>query len=55
MADQSGNSRSGVTGIAFVLGAVVVILAGLVWYIYSGGELPGESEPEIQIDLPGDS
>ncbi len=50
MAEKSGNS-----GLAFVLGAVVVVLAGVVWYVYSGGELPGESEPEIQIDLPGDS
>ncbi|QPM89992.1 hypothetical protein [Pseudooceanicola algae] len=55
MADHSGNSGSGTVGIAFILGVVVVVLAGVVWYVYSGGELPGESEPEIQIDLPGDS
>ncbi|WP_193081998.1 hypothetical protein [Pseudooceanicola spongiae] len=47
MAERSGNS-----GIAFVLGAVVVVLAGLIWYLYSGGDLPGADEPEIQINLP---
>ncbi len=46
------SQKSGNTGLAFVLGAVVVIVAGLVWYVYSGGELPGQDEPEIQIDLP---
>jgi hypothetical protein len=44
--------RSGNSGIAFVLGAVVVVLAGLIWYLYSGGDLPGADEPEIQINLP---
>ncbi|MBB4021886.1 MAG: hypothetical protein SWN98_07740 [Pseudomonadota bacterium] len=38
--------------LAFILGAVVVLLGGVVWYVYSGGEIPGENEPEIQIDLP---
>ena len=55
MADQSGNSGSSGTGLAFVLGAVVVILAGVVWYLYSGGDVPAEPEPEIQIDLPDGS
>ncbi|WP_199672094.1 hypothetical protein [Pseudooceanicola sediminis] len=50
MAEKSGNS-----GIAFILGAVVVVLAGLIWYLYSGGDLPGADEPEIQIDLPDGS
>ncbi|SLN42185.1 hypothetical protein AQS8620_01672 [Aquimixticola soesokkakensis] len=48
-------TASGNTALAFILGAVVVVLAGLVWYMSTGGELPGASEPEIQIDLPGDN
>ncbi|MBY5971160.1 hypothetical protein PSM7751_01207 [Pseudooceanicola marinus] len=47
MAEKSGKS-----GLAFILGAVVVVLAGVVWYISTGGEVPAADEPEIQIDLP---
>lgn len=47
--------KSGSTGFAFILGAVVVVLAGLVWYIASGGDVPWSEEPEIQIDLPDGS
>ncbi|SNY56372.1 hypothetical protein SAMN06297129_3272 [Pseudooceanicola antarcticus] len=47
MAEKSGNN-----GLAFILGAVVVVLAGVIWYVSSGGEIPGADEPEIQVDLP---
>lgn len=47
MAEKSGN-----TGLAFILGAVVVVLAGVIWYVTTGGDVPGADEPEIQIDLP---
>ncbi|MBT9382294.1 hypothetical protein KM176_00340 [Pseudooceanicola sp. CBS1P-1] len=50
MAEKSGNSA-----LAFVLGAVVVVVAGLAWYVFSGGEMPGADKPEIQIDLPDGS
>ncbi|WP_176473847.1 hypothetical protein [Actibacterium ureilyticum] len=40
------------SGLAFILGAVVVVVGGLVWYIYAGGDVPAQNEAEIQIDLP---
>ncbi|MER5172177.1 DUF1071 domain-containing protein [Thioclava sp. GXIMD4216] len=45
----SGNTKS------FLIGALIVIVAGLGWYIWSGGDVPQKDEPEIQIDLPGDN
>ena len=48
MADE----KSGNSAMAFILGAVVVVLVGLGWYIWSGGDVPQADEPEIQIDLP---
>ena len=47
MAEKSGNN-----GLAFILGAVVVALAGVIWYVSTGGEIPAGDEPEIQVDLP---
>ncbi len=52
MADRNNNSSGGNTGLAFILGAVVVALGVLAWVVFSGGENPLD-EPEIQIDLPG--
>lgn len=41
-------------GLAFILGAVVVVLAGLVWFVATGGDIPGgDHDAEIKIDLPG--
>ena len=37
---------------AFVLGAVVVVLIGLGWYVLSGGDIPSEDEPDIEVELP---
>ncbi|MCA0921528.1 hypothetical protein [Pseudooceanicola nanhaiensis] len=47
---QSGNGSN--TTLGFIVGALVVVVAGLVWFIFSGGDVPGADEPEIQIDLP---
>lgn len=46
---QSGTNSA---GMGFILGAVVVVLAGLVWFVASGGEMPGHNDAEIKIDLP---
>ncbi|WP_171060486.1 hypothetical protein [Poseidonocella sp. HB161398] len=48
MAEKSPN-----TTLAFLLGACLVALVGVVAYVYTGGDFGQESEPEIQIDLPG--
>ena len=40
------------SAMAFVLGAVVVVLGGLVWYISTGGQMPGQDQADIKIELP---
>lgn len=42
----------GNSGMAFVLGAVVVVLAGVIWYIATGGDVPGNDKADIEIELP---
>lgn len=51
MADTT-KSSGGTTGLAFILGAVVVVV-GIVGYIVLGGDVPDASnDAEITIDLP---
>ncbi len=52
MAEEQ-NIRKG--AMAFVLGAVVVVLIGIVWYLYSGGEVVPEDEPDLEVELPEDT
>jgi hypothetical protein len=47
MADTNGSGLK-----SFIIGALLVIVLGGGWYIYSGGDVPAADEPEIQIDLP---
>ncbi|SFN25084.1 hypothetical protein SAMN05216224_103177 [Thioclava dalianensis] len=47
MADPKGRGAMG-----FIIGALVVIVAGLVWYIYADGDMPGQDKAEIKINLP---
>lgn len=49
MSDGSKSSSA----MAFILGAVVVILGGVIWYISTGGDVPGNEKADIEIDLPG--
>ncbi len=44
MAEKSGN-----TGLAFIVGALVVVV-GILAYLYLGGEAPGDAD--IEINLP---
>ena len=49
MATNSGSS--GAAGV--LVGALLVILVGLAWFVGSGGQLPWQDDAEIKIDLPG--
>lgn len=52
MADSTNNaSSSSTTFLAFVLGAVVLAL-GIFAYLYFGGDVPTQDEPDITIELP---
>jgi hypothetical protein len=48
---MSGNN-GGNTGLGIIIGALVVVVAGISYYLFTGGDVPGADEPEIQIDLP---
>ncbi|MEI4470751.1 hypothetical protein [Frigidibacter sp. MR17.24] len=45
--------RSSSNAFAFILGAVVVAVLAIGWFVWSGGEAPAADKPEITIDLPG--
>ncbi len=48
MADDSPGSGS--TG--FILGAIVVVLVGVVWYLASDGNMFGKQDTTITLKLP---
>ncbi len=45
--DTSNKTTTG-----FILGAVVVVLAGVVWYLVTDGNLFGRNEATITIQVP---
>ncbi|MBF9029935.1 hypothetical protein HKCCE3408_05985 [Rhodobacterales bacterium HKCCE3408] len=42
----------GVGILAFLVGALVVALAVLLWF-FLGGEVPSTDEPDVSIEVPG--
>ena len=51
--DMSGNKTGGNTGLGILVGAMLVLVAGIAYYLFTGGDVPPiGDEPEIQIDLP---
>lgn len=45
--------RKSNTAIGFVLGAVVIVLLGIVWYLYNGDSFsPKHKDNSITIELP---
>ena len=45
----SGNGSN--TTLGFIVGALVVVVAGLCWFIFSGGEVPGALYSFIVIPI----
>ncbi|MEC7259757.1 MAG: hypothetical protein VXW58_18250 [Pseudomonadota bacterium] len=53
MSDHTNTtSGAGTTGLAFILGGVVVALGVVVWLAFGNG-LPTGDQPDIRIELPG--
>ena len=50
MAEQS-NSGGGNTGMAFIVGAVVVVLAIVAWVVFSGG-MNQTKKVDVDVSLP---
>lgn len=52
MAEQS-NSGGGNAGLAFIVGAVVVVLAIVAWFVFARGGMGGETrQVEVDVNLP---
>lgn len=51
MADQS-TSGGGNAGLAFIIGAVVVVLAIVAWFVFSGGVEPQTKQIDVDVNLP---
>ncbi|MBW6417123.1 hypothetical protein [Celeribacter sp. PS-C1] len=53
MSSHNETKSGGNVGLGVLVGALIVIVAGLAAYIFTGGDIPAVGdEPEIQIDLP---
>lgn len=46
------SQRSSNTAMGFVLGAVVVVLGGIVWYLYNGDSFTPHHDNKVTIELP---
>lgn len=52
MAEQS-SSGGGNAGLAFIVGAVVVVLAIVAWFVFARGGVGGETkQADIDVNLP---
>jgi len=49
----SGNGGGSNTGLAFIVGGVVVLLALVAWFVLAGGiTAPGTRDVDVDISLP---
>ncbi|WP_298747670.1 hypothetical protein [uncultured Brevundimonas sp.] len=54
MADNINNTGggSGNTGLAFIVGAVVVVLAVIAWFVFVRGGAPETRQIDVDVDVP---
>ena len=54
MADNINNTGggSGNTGLAFIVGAVVVVLAIVAWFVFARGGGPETKQIDVNVDVP---
>jgi hypothetical protein len=54
MADDTNNSSGGGnTGLAFIVGGLVVVLAIVAWFVFArGGLAPATKEVNVDVNLP---
>lgn len=53
MADNINNTGGGGnTGLAFIIGGVVVVLAILAWFVFVRGGAPETKEVNVDVNLP---
>lgn len=54
MADNINNTGGGGgnTGLAFIVGAVVVVLAVIAWFVFARGGAPETKDINVDVDVP---
>lgn len=54
MADNINNTTGGGnnTGLAFIVGAIVVVLAVVAWFVFARGGAPETKDINVDVDVP---
>lgn len=52
MAENTSNSGGGNTGLAFIIGAVVVVLAIVAYFVFAGGVPSQDKKIDVDVNLP---
>ncbi len=53
MAENTNNTGgSGNTGLAFIVGAIVVVLAVVAWFVFARGGAPEATDINVDVDVP---
>ncbi len=53
MAENTNSSGGGNTGLAFIVGAVVVVLAIVAYFVFAGGAMqPQTKDVDVDVNLP---
>ena len=53
MAENTNNTGGGGnTGLAFIVGAVVVVLAVVAWFVFARGGAPETKQIDVDVDVP---
>lgn len=54
MADNINNTGGGGgnTGLAFIVGAIVVVLAVVAWFVFARGGAPETNQIDVNVDVP---
>ena len=53
MAENTNNTGGGGnTGLAFIVGAIVVVLAVVAWFVFTRGGAPETKQIDVNVDVP---
>ena len=50
--NNTGGGGGGNTGLAFIVGAIVVVLAVIAYFVFARGGAPETNQVDVDVDLP---
>ena len=50
--NNTGGGGGGNTGLAFIVGAIVVVLAVVAWFVFARGGAPETKQIDVDVDVP---